>query len=125
MLNQQQIKNIINEQKVVFTTSSKNGQPRSIYVMPSRVLSDKMIISNIQMKNSINNIKENNKCFVNVYFADQEDLQYKIECVAEVFESGKLFEEIKNYEETENLPPELKVNSIIVLTYKSFEESNG
>ena len=125
MLSQKQIDNIISEQKVVFTTVSASGQPRSIYVMPSRVENDQIILANIQMEKSIQNIKENNKCFINVYMAEQDDLQYKIEGVAEVIEQGALFEEIKNYEEIENLPPELKVNSIIVVKIQSFEQSNG
>ena len=77
------------------------------------------------MEKSFKNIKENNKCFINVFIPEQEDLQYKIEGVAEVFENGKLFDEIKKFEETENLPPELKVNSIIVIKLISLEESNG
>lgn len=39
--------------------------------------------------------------------------------------TGLLFEEIKNYEESEKLPPELKVNAIIVVDLKNIEESNG
>ena len=109
----------------MFTTVSKDFQPRSIWIVPSRVLEDKIIVSNIQMERSIANIKNNNKCFINVYMADKDDLQYKIEGEAQVFETGDLFEEIKQYEESENLPPELKVNSIIVINIKTFEESNG
>ena len=56
---------------------------------------------------------------------EQEDLQYKIEGIAKVETSGKLFEEIKNYEESENLPPELKVSAIIIVKIKNVEESNG
>lgn len=125
MLTQKQIENIIANESVIFTTASKEGKPRSIFVIPSRVTENEIIISNIQMKKSIQNIKENNQCFISVYFPEKEDLQYKIEGKARVYENGELFEEIKNYEETENLPPELKVNSIIVIKIISFEESNG
>ncbi len=125
MLTQNQINNINEHQSVIFTTASKTGNPRSIYVIPNRVTENEIIISNIQMKTSIQNIKENNQCFINVYFPQKEDLQYKIEGKAKVYENGDLFEEIKNYEETENLPPELKVNSIIVIEITNFEESNG
>jgi len=125
MITKQQIENIKAQENIIFTTADKNGQPRSIYVIPSRIESDKIIISNIQMHKSFENIKENNKCFINVFMPDKDDLQYKIEGSAEIFESGKLFEEIKNYEETENLPPELKVNAIIVVTITKFEQSNG
>ena len=77
------------------------------------------------MQKSIANIRSNSKCFINVYMADKDDLQYKIERNADIVESGELFEEIKQYEESENLPPELKVNSIIVINIKKFEQSNG
>ena len=125
MLTECQINNIKENEKIVFTTVSKLGQPRSIYVIPSRIESDKIILSNIQMKQSIQNILDNNKCFINVYFPEKDDLQYKIEGIAEIIESGNLFEEIKNFEETENLPPELKVHSIIIIKLLNIEESNG
>lgn len=125
MLNTQQIKNIQIAEKVIFTTSDKNYQPRSIWVIPSRVEKDRIILSNIQMNRSFQNIKQNPKCFINVFLPEQDDLQYKIEGIAEVFDKGDLFKEIKNFEESENLPPELKVNSIIVVDLISFEQTNG
>ena len=125
MLSKNQIENIIGAEKLVFTTVSKDGQPRSIYVVPSRVEEKQIILANIQMEKSFENIKENSKCFINVYMPEQDDLQYKIEGEAKVEESGALFEEIKSYEESENLPPELKVHAIIIVTIKSFDKSNG
>ena len=125
MLNREQIENILAAEKVVFATADLNGQPRCVWVIPSRVEKDRIILSNIQMNKSIENVKENSKCFINVLLPEKEDLQYKIEGVAEVFESGDLFEEIKHYEESENLPPELKVWSIIVVSLTKIEQSNG
>lgn len=125
MLTKNQIQNIIDAEKVVFTTVSQDFQPRSIWVIPSRVLKDKIILSNIQMQKSVDNVRSNSKCFINVYIADKDDLQYKIEGDADILDCGELFEEIKQYEESENLPPELKVNSIIVINIKTFEQSNG
>lgn len=93
-------------------------------VIPSRITCDTIILSNIQMNKSIKNVKTNSKVFINMYDEDK-DLQYKIEGVATLYEEGKLFEEIKKYEETENLPPELKVNSIIVVKIIKIEESVG
>lgn len=52
-------------------------------------------------------------------------MQIKIEGLAEVVDSGDLFKEIKNYEESENLPPKLKVNSIIIVKIVNVEETNG
>ena len=83
MLTKSQIEKIMNNEKVIFTTSSQDGQSRSICVVPSRIEKNQIILSNIQMEKSFQNIKENSKCFINVYFED-EDLQYKIEGVAEI-----------------------------------------
>ena len=125
MLSIEQIENIKKAEKVIFSTSDKTMQPRSVWVIPSRIESDKIILSNIQMGKSFENIMQNPKCFINVLIPGLDDLQYKIEGVASVFSEGALFEEIKNYEESENLPPELKVNGIIVIDVKNIEESNG
>ena len=124
MLNLTQIENIKNAEKIIFTTSN-NNQPRSIWVVPSVVETDRIILSNIQMNKSFINIKNNPKCFINVLLPDLDDLQYKIEGVGNVLDSGELFEDIKKFEETENLPSELKVHSIIIIKITSFEESNG
>ena len=124
MLTNQQIENIKQAEKVIFTTCN-NNQPRSIWVIPSRVESDKIILSNIQMNKSFENISQNPKCFINVLIPGQDDLQYKIDGTAEIYNSGSLFEEIKNYEESENLPEDLKVNAIIIVNINNVEESNG
>ena len=112
-------------EKYGFSTADKNNQPRSIWVIPSRVENDKIILSNIQMKKSFDNISRNPKCFINVLIPEKDDLQYKIEGTAVIHNSGSLFEEIKNYEETDNLPEDLKVNAIIIIKLISIEESNG
>ena len=124
MLTDQQIKNILQTEKIIFTTCH-NNHPRSIWVIPSRVDSNKIILSNIQMKQSFDNISNNPVCFINVLIPEQDDLQYKIEGVAEIKNSGELFNEIKNYEESENLPKDLKVHDIIIIHVKNIEESNG
>ena len=125
MLNKEQINNMLELGKVVFATADKKGVPRCIWVMPSRITEDEIILSNIQMSKSIKNILENPNCFVNVYFESQDDLQYKITGVAKVHNKGELFEEIKEYEETNNLPEGLRVRSIIVIKITNIEESNG
>lgn len=117
---------LVKEQKwVILSTTNKDGKPHSIIVQPSRIESDKIILSNIQMKTSIDNLKENNKCFINIFLKENDDMQIKIDGIAKLYDSGKLYENIKEYEETNNLPPKLKVNSIIVIDFKNIEISNG
>ena len=119
-LSMEEIEEIKDNEWVVFSTS-KDNIPHSIIVMPSRVESDKIILSSIQMVKSIENLKTNNKGFIGVYLKSKDDKQYKIDCVCEVFNEGTLFNEIKNYEEENNLPEELKVNSIIICKFEKIE----
>ena len=120
----EEIEQIKNNEWVILSTS-KNNIPRAIIVIPSRVESDKIILSNIQMNKSIENINDNSNCFINVYIKEQNDKQIKIKCAAQVYSDGKLYDEIKDFEETNNLPEDLKVRSIIIADIKSVETSEG
>ena len=53
MLNNKQIENIRLAEKVIFSTADKDNQPRSVWVIPSRIESDRIILSNIQMQKII------------------------------------------------------------------------
>ena len=123
-LSNNEIEEIKNNEWVILSTST-NNEPRAIVVMPSRVESDRMILSNIQMSKTIENLKKNPNCFINAYIKNNNDKQYKIKCSCEIFEDGELFNEIKLYEEENNLPEELKVHSIIVAKYCNIEISEG
>ena len=124
-LTDKQIELAKEQEWVILSTTNKDGKPHSIIVQQSRIESDKIILSNIQMKTSIDNLKENNKCFINIFLKENDDMQIKIDGIAKLYDSGKLYENIKEYEETNNLPPKLKVNSIIVIDFKNIEISNG
>lgn len=125
MLTNLQIAKINEAEKVVFTTCNKKCEPRSIYVIPSQIESNQIILSNIQMEKSIKNVLENNNVFINAYLEKENDLQIKIAGKAKIADKGVLFEKIKKYEEAHNLPENLKVNSIIIVKIKSVEETNG
>ena len=123
-LTMDEIEEIKNNEWVIFSTS-KNNIPRAIVVMPSRVESDRIILSNIQMNKSIENVNGNSNCFINTYIKDQNDKQIKISCDAEVYNDGELYNEIKEFEETNNLPDDLKVHSIVVANIENIEVSEG
>ena len=118
-----EIEDIKNNEWLIFSTVDDNSQPHSIIVLPSRIEKDRIILSNIQMKQSIENIKTNPKCFINVYLKEQNDKQIKISGIGKVEENGELFNDIKTYEETNNLPEDLKVRSIIVIEICNIEIS--
>lgn len=119
-----EINEIKNNEWIIFSTAN-NNKPHAIVVIPSRVEKDRIIISNIQMKKSIENLKLNSKCFIDVYIKEQDDKQIKIDGIGNVYDSGELFQEIKDFEETNNLPEELKVNSIIIVEFNNIEVSEG
>lgn len=120
-----EIEDIKNNEWIIFSTANDNKEPHAIVVIPSKVEKDKIILSNIQMKKSIENIKINPKCFVDIYIQEQNDKQIKIIGTGKVEESGKLFNEIKTYEETNNLPANLKVSSIIIIEINNIEITEG
>ena len=124
-LSTEQINLIKNNGWVIFSTSDVNNCPHAIIVQPSRTETNRIIISNIQMNKSIQNIKNNSKCFINVYLKDNSDMQIKITGTANVYENGNLYNEIKDYEETNNLPDNLKVRSIIVVEFVNIEITKG
>ena len=124
MLNQEQIQNIRENQTVMISTADTNGQPRSIVVIPSEISNNEMVISIIQSEKSFENLNQNPKCFINVYLVDSET-QYKIEGIAEIFDDGDRFEQIKKYEESENLPADLTVKAIAVIKFVTVEVSVG
>ena len=121
----QEIEDIKNNEWVIFATANNNNEPHSIIVIPSRIEKNQIILSNIQMKQSIENIKTNPKCFISVYIKEQNDRQIKITGAGKVEESGELFNNIKEYEETNNLPEKLKVNSIIIIEIEHIEITEG
>ena len=122
-LTMEEIEQIKENGWIIFSTS-KDNIPRAIIVLPSRVESDKIIISNIQMSKSIDNINNNPNCFINAYISSQKEKQIKITCTTEVYSDGELFNDIKEFEETNNLPEYAKVNSIIVANIKNIEVSD-
>ncbi len=123
-LSDEQIKLIEKNGWIIFGTADKNNQPHCVIVLPSKIEKQRIILSNIQMKTSIKNLEENNKCCINVY-SQEDDTQIKINGYATIEDSSKLYTEIKEYEEINNLPPKLKVNSIIIVNIQSIEVSQG
>lgn len=119
-----EIEEIKNNEWIIFSTS-KDNVPHSIVVMPSKVECNRMILSSIQMEKSIANLKVNPNCFINVYIKENDDKQYKIDCKCEIYDDGDLYNEIKEYEEKNNLPDELKVNAIIIANFKNIDICNG
>jgi hypothetical protein len=128
-LNEIQLNNIKEVGTLMLATASKDGKPHCTIVEPSRYYEDRIIIPIVQMETSKKNIMENNQIFIHVFKEDKNDpewsTQYKLDCTALIETSGKLFEEIKNYEETEVLPEGFYVNGIIIAYIDNCREYVG
>ena len=124
-LNLEEVELIKNNEWIILSTANKDNKPHCIIVMPSLVDNNRIVISNIQMEETIRNIEENEKCFIDVYIKEENDKQIKINGIGKIFEDGELFNNIKEYEEENNLPPELKVNSIIEIKITDVKITEG
>ena len=128
-LNEIQLNNIKEVGTLMLATASKDGKPHCTIVEPSRYYEDRIVIPIVQMEISKKNIIENNQIFIHVFKEDKNDpewsIQYKLECNAKIETSGKLFEEVKKYEETEILPEGFYVNGIIIAYIDSCKEYVG
>ena len=113
----------------MIATSSKEGIPHCTIVEPSRIENNQIIIPIVQMITSKQNIIENKNIFLHFYKINPEDAelntQYKISAIANIQIDGKLFEEIKYYEETEVLPEGFYVNGIIIAKLLKIDEFVG
>lgn len=118
ILTNQQVEILKKIDVCMLATASAKGVPHCTMVEPSRFENGRIIIPVIQMVVSKQNVAENPNIFLHFYEVNPSDplnsTQYKISAVATLETQGKLFEEIKNYEETERLPEGLKVSGIIV-----------
>jgi pyridoxine/pyridoxamine 5'-phosphate oxidase len=111
--------NFINDHEwVIFATASKTGVPRTAIVIPSRVTNHEIIISNVQMDKSANNIRENNQVFVSAY---KDDTQIKISGIADYLDSGALFNKIKEFEKIRDVD----VRGIIIVKISDVEQTEG
>ena len=128
-LNEKQLNDIKEVGTLMLATASKDGKPHCTIVEPSRNYEDRIIIPIVQMEISKKNMLENNQVFIHVFKEDKNDpewsVQYKLECTAKIETSGTLFDEVKEYEETEVLPEGFYVNGIVIATINNCKEYVG
>jgi len=118
-ISQQQIDFINTNEWLIVATSDIANQPRACVVIPSRVESDQLILSDVQMGKTNKNIKSNPKIFISSYDKDMNKA-LKIIGTAEYITSGALFDEIKEFESTRDV----EIKAIIVVSIDSVEEAS-
>ncbi|MCP4393698.1 MAG: pyridoxamine 5'-phosphate oxidase family protein [Alphaproteobacteria bacterium] len=82
---------------VVLSTVDANNYPRAIFVVPSRVEEERIIISDVKMEITIGNVLDNKNVFIAAFDKEFEYL-LKIKGVANYQTSGDLFDDIYKFE---------------------------
>jgi predicted pyridoxine 5'-phosphate oxidase superfamily flavin-nucleotide-binding protein len=116
-LSKEQIDFINTNEWVIFATADNRGIPRAAVVIPSRVDSDEIIISDVQMGQSAKNVKENINVFISSYNKEMNKC-LKIIGTAEYITSGELFDKIAEFEKTRDI----EIRAIIPVSLKSIKE---
>jgi uncharacterized pyridoxamine 5'-phosphate oxidase family protein len=90
------------ENKIVVLATASNNKPHAIAVEVNKIVDNKIIITNNQMKNTPMNIKSNPH--VSLVFWDKND-GWRIDGNAEYFNSGKWLDFVKKLPENKNYNP--------------------
>lgn len=109
---------LLNRRKiVVLATSSKEGNPRAIFVEANRVDSDKIIITDNEMKGTRNNFLENKNVFI---LAFENDYSYCLKIKGEVkyCTEGEDFNFVKSCDSNKNRSP----RGVLVVNSKEIKE---
>ncbi len=111
ILNDKQL-DLLNRRKIVVLATSKDNQPRAIFVEINKAENDEIVITNNEMKATQENILANKKVFI---LAFEEDYHYglKISGEAEYHTEGKYFDFVKNLETNKKYSPK---GAIVVKT---------
>ena len=128
-LTQAQLNEIKNIGVCMFVTASKDGKPHCTIVEPSKFFDNEIVIPIVQMVTSVNNVKENENVFLHFTKENEEyygdSTQFKIDAVAKIEKKGKMFDEVKQYEEVERLPEGWTVKGIVRAKIVKVEEVVG
>lgn len=108
-----EMKKAIEKNLVFVATASSDGTPNVVPIGFTRPIDNKRIlIVDVFMKKTINNLEENPKVSIIVQNAKEHPYQFK--GTAEVFKSGKFFEEAVEW--AQNVMSEVEPKSAILMT---------
>lgn len=103
-LTDEQIRFINENEVVTFSTSSLDGTPRCIYVCPSMIHYDQIVISDVHMVKSSKNIQNNPRVFITSITSDYSKW-LKISGTARYEIDGELFDKIYDLETSRGYKP--------------------
>ncbi|MCX6766415.1 MAG: pyridoxamine 5'-phosphate oxidase family protein [Candidatus Moranbacteria bacterium] len=114
------IKKLLEINAVGFSTVDKNNNPHSIAVASVKVFQNNIIISNINIKESIKNIEKNNNIAIVIWNKEWETARvgFELKGKAKNYTSGKWFDFVKKMPENEGY----KVKSAIVVKIEKIKK---
>lgn len=116
-LTDEQIRFINDNEVVTFSTASLDGTPRCIYVCPSMIHYDQIIISDVHMVKTSNNIQNNPRVFLTSIKSDYSKW-LKISGTAKYEIDGELFDKVYDFETSRGYKP----RAIIVVENLEIQE---
>ncbi|MCL2228579.1 MAG: pyridoxamine 5'-phosphate oxidase family protein [Firmicutes bacterium] len=120
-LTKKQINFIMGAKFCVLATSDKNGNPRACVVLPAGANGNKVVIADVQMGKTRENILANKNVFVSFY---DNEINGCIKCegTATYANKGELFETVKNDLAEELAKDGLVVKGVVEVTISSVSE---
>jgi len=103
-MNKNQISFLQKNPIIVFTTTNKKWQPRSIFVEFSKINKDEIIITDNFMKISKKNLMENLNVFVLAYKPDYS-CGLKIDGIAKYYDKWKILNDLKKLDQNKWMHP--------------------
>jgi pyridoxine/pyridoxamine 5'-phosphate oxidase len=97
------VKKLIEDNAVGLATVDKNGNPHNIAVACVKVVENKIVITNTHIKETTENLKNNNNVAVVVWYKDWEQscIGFEFAGTAKHYTEGKWFEFVKNLPDNE------------------------
>ena len=114
------IKKLIEDNAMALATTDKNGRSHAIAVADCKVIGDKIIISNIHIRETIKNLEFNNQVSLAVWHKDWENVCIGFELLGKAinFTKGKWFDFVKNMPDNEGCD----VKSAIVVSVSKIKK---
>lgn len=98
------IKKIVESNAVGFSTVDKNNKPHSIAVAYTKVIGNKVVITNCYMSETLKNLKINNNVAIVVWNRDWEkaSVGFELRGKAKYYKSGEWFNFVENLPENKD-----------------------
>lgn len=117
-MNINELKDIIEKAIVAVATIDNENKPHNIAIIYSKIIDNKIVITNNFMKKTIENIKNNSNISL-VFWKNERG--WRIDGNAEYYDSGKWLEFVKSLKENKDMP----VRGAVVINIRKIDKLCG